>query len=92
MADDIAAGADSLEELFDLYKMLIKCLAEAGIQVKPQKLKFGIREIKFHNYKISKERTAVKEENLEPIRPMEVPTNVTEVKAFLGCCGQMASY
>ena len=92
MADDIAAGSDSLEELFDLYKMLIKCLAEAGIQVKPQKLKFGIREIKFHNYKISKERTAVKEENLEPIRQMGIPTNVTEVKAFLGCCGQMASY
>ena len=37
MADDIAAGAASLEELFDLYKVLIKCLAEAGIQVKPPK-------------------------------------------------------
>jgi hypothetical protein len=72
--------------------MLIRCLAKAGIQVKPQKLKFGIREIKFHNYKISRERTAVKEENLEPIRQMGIPTNVTEVKAFLGCCGQMASY
>ena len=23
---------------------------------------------------------------------MGIPTNVTEVKAFLGCCGQMASY
>ena len=34
MADDIAAGANSLEELFELYKMLIKCLSEAGIQVK----------------------------------------------------------
>ena len=92
MADDIAAGANNLDELFELYKMLIKCLSEAGIQVKPQKLKFGIREIKFHNYKISKERTAVKEENLEPIRQMGIPTSVTEVKAFLGCCGQMANY
>ena len=49
MADDIAAGSDSLGELFDLYQMLFKCLAKAGIQVEPQKLEFGIREIKFHN-------------------------------------------
>ena len=37
MADDIAAGANTLEELFDLYKILIECLAAAGIQVKPPK-------------------------------------------------------
>ena len=92
LADDIAAGAETLEELFELYKMLIECLAKAGIQVKPQKLKFGVREIKFHNYKISRDRTAVKEENLEPIRQMAIPTSVTEVKAFLGCCGQMSAY
>ena len=92
LADDIAAGAETLEELFELYKMLIECLAKAGIQVKPQKLKFGVREIKFHNYKISRDRTAVKEENLEPIRQMAIPTCVTEVKAFLGCCGQMSAY
>ena len=91
-ADDIAAGADSIEELFKLYTMLITCLHKAGIQVKAQKLKFGITEIKFHNYKISADKTAVKEENLEPIRQMGTPTSVTEVKAFLGCCGQMASY
>ena len=92
MADDIAAGADTLEELFELYKHLIVCLDKSGIQVKAQKLKFGIQEIKFHNYKISKDKTAVKEENLEPIRQMAIPTSVTEVKAFLGCCGQMANY
>ena len=92
MADDIAAGANTIEELFDLYKVLIECLDAAGIQVKAQKLKFGIKEIKFHNYKISEEITTIKEENLEPIRQMGIPTSVTEVKAFLGCCGQMANY
>jgi hypothetical protein len=29
--DDIAAGADSLEELFDLFEALICCCATAGI-------------------------------------------------------------
>ena len=34
-ADDIAAGADSLEELFEFLKAIIKCFDKTGIQVKP---------------------------------------------------------
>ena len=46
-ADDIAAGVDTLEELFELLKALIKCFDKAGIQVKASKLIFGVREISF---------------------------------------------
>ena len=35
--DDIAAGADTLEELFELLKALIECFDKAGIQVKASK-------------------------------------------------------
>ncbi len=31
-ADDMAAGADSLEELFEIYKALVIALDKAGIQ------------------------------------------------------------
>jgi hypothetical protein len=72
-ADDIAAGADSLEELFKLLKALIECFDKAGIQVKASKLIFGVREISFHNYTISKEQTWPKDENLCPIRNMSTP-------------------
>jgi hypothetical protein len=47
-ADDIAAGADTLEELFELLKALVECFDKAGIQVKASKLIFGVREISFH--------------------------------------------
>ena len=33
-ADDMAAGADSLEELFEVYKALVVALDKADIQVK----------------------------------------------------------
>jgi hypothetical protein len=56
-ANDIAAGADTLEELFELIEALIECFDEAGIQVKASKLIFGVREISFHNYTISKDHT-----------------------------------
>ena len=91
-ADYIAAGADTVEELFELLKALIECFDKAGIQVKASKLIFGVSEISFHNYTISKEQTRPKDENLCPIRNMSTPRSVTELKAFLGCTQQMSQY
>jgi hypothetical protein len=83
--DDIAAGANTLEELFEILKALIECFNQAGIQVKASKLIFGVREVSFHNYTISRDQTRLKDEKLCPIRNMSTPRSVTELKAFLGC-------
>ncbi len=45
--DDIAGGADTLEELYDLLEALLCCCHKAGIQVKAGKLKFGVPEVIF---------------------------------------------
>ncbi len=70
--DDIAAGADTVEELYELFEALVCCCAKAGIQVKAAKLKFGVTEITFHNYTISQFGMKPKKYNLCPIRNMEV--------------------
>jgi hypothetical protein len=44
-ADDMAAGANTLEELFEIYKALVTTLAKAGIQIKSSKVEFGVEEI-----------------------------------------------
>ncbi len=75
-----------------MLKALIECFDQAGIQVKASKLIFGVREISFHNYTISKDQTRPKDENLCPIRNMSTPRSVTELKAFLGCTQQMSQY
>jgi hypothetical protein len=90
--DDIAAGADTLEELYELFEALLCACAKAGIQVKASKVKFGVREITFHNYTISQHGMKPKEANLCPIRNMNVLKDIHQVKAFLGCCQQMAGY
>ena len=74
-ADDLACGANTLEELFELYKALVICLAKAGIQVKASKVKFGVEEISFHNYTINSEHTRPKDENLLPIRNPQLSRN-----------------
>jgi hypothetical protein len=90
-ADDVVAGADNLEELFELLKALIECFDKAGIQIKASKLIFGVSVISFHNYIISKDQTRPKDENPCPIRNMSTPrSSVAELNAFLGCTQQMS--
>jgi hypothetical protein len=55
-------------------------------------VKFGVREIIFHNYTISQHGMKPKEANLCPIRNMGTLKDIHQVKAFLGCCQQMAGY
>ena len=66
--DDIAAGANTLEELYDLYEALLCCCFKAGIQVKASKVKFGVKECTFHNYTISEHGVKPKDANLCSIR------------------------
>ncbi len=82
--DDIAAGANTLEELSELFEALLFACAKAGIQVKASKVKFGVREIAFHNYTISQHGMKPKEANLCVIRSMSILKYIHQVKAFLG--------
>jgi hypothetical protein len=50
-ANDMAARANTLEEIFEIYKALATSLAKAGIHIKFKKVEFEVEEIIFHNYK-----------------------------------------
>ena len=55
--DDIAAGADTIPELYVMFEALISALHRAGIQVKAAKVKFGVRKVTSHNYTITANRS-----------------------------------
>ncbi len=55
-------------------------------------MKFGVNKVTFHNYTITREGTQPKDANLCPIRNMTSLSDVSQVKAFLGCCQQMSQY
>ena len=97
-ADDLAAGANSLEELFEIYQALIIALHKAGIQLKASKVEFGNTKCTFHNYTVvggdgpDANTTTPKSENLDPIANSTIPQTVTQMKAFLGATQQLAFY
>ncbi len=90
--DDIAAGANTLEELYELYEALVCCCWKAGIQIKAGKVKFEVKSITFHNYIISELGTEPKEANLCSIRNMSSLKDIPQIRAFLGCCQQLSHY
>jgi hypothetical protein len=51
-AVDMTAGANTLEELLEIYQALVIALDKAGIQVKASKVEFGAEEVTFHNYRV----------------------------------------
>ena len=55
-------------------------------------VKFGVKEITFHNYRISAEGMRPKSENLNPIRSMTITRDASHVRAFLGCYQQLENY
>ena len=75
-----------------MFEALVSMLKRANIQVKASKVKFGVKEITFHNYRISAEGMRPKDENLNPIRNMTIPRDVGHVRAYLGCCQKLANY
>ena len=75
-----------------MFEALISALKRAHIQVKAAKVKFGISEITFHNCTISSEGIRPKEENMNPIRNMNEPLDISQLRAFLGCCQQLSKY
>ena len=90
--DDLACGAETLDQLFILFFVLIGVCAKAGIQVKASKCKFGVEEITFHNYLINSTSTRPKQANLCPIRNFGIPRDVHQVKSFLGMAQQLSQY
>jgi hypothetical protein len=90
--DDVAAGANTLEELYEPFEALICCCHKAGIQIKAAKVKFGVRKVTFHNYTISSEGVEPKEATLCRIRNFKEPKDISQVRAFLGCCQQLKHY
>ena len=90
--DDLACGAETLEQLYILFSVLIEVCAKAGIQVKASKAKFGVEEITFHNYLINSTSTRPKQANLCPIRNFGIPRDVHQVKSFLGMAQQLSQY
>ncbi|MCP3663135.1 MAG: DDE-type integrase/transposase/recombinase, partial [Gammaproteobacteria bacterium] len=85
--DDLIVYSETIEQhLKDLEEVFIR-LKKAKLKLKPKKCEFGKAEVGFLGHVISAEGVKPDPAKLSAVKSYKVPSNVTEIRQFLGLCG-----
>ena len=82
--DDILITGDSEEEHLENLEKVLQRLQKVGLRLKRSKCVFQTKEIKYLGYKLNADGLHPTEEKIRAIKKAKTPTNVTELKSYLG--------
>ena len=82
--DDILIAAPNEVEHFKRLKLVLEKLAENDVHVKESKCVFLTNEVAYLGFKITDKGILKTREKIEAISNARAPTNITEVRSFLG--------
>lgn len=82
--DDILIFSKSLEEHVQHVRKVLDKLREAKLYANVSKCHFGQKEVEFLGFRVSGDGTRPAEGKLKAIQEWEPPTNVQEVRQFIG--------
>ena len=84
--DDIVAFGRSWELAVFNLQCIFDRLRSANLKLKPKKCTLFRQSVVFLGFRVSKDGVTCDESKIEAVRNWKVPTNVTEVRAFVGFC------
>ena len=64
----------------------MKKLREVRLKIKPSKCRWFQKQLKFLGFKIGEKGIQTDESNVIKIQEAKLPTNITEVRGFIGLC------
>lgn len=82
--DDIFICGTDEADLQRNLELVLQKLSEVGLTVNRDKCKFFKNEIEFLGYNVNKDGISIPESKCKAIKVIKQPTNVTELKSFLG--------
>ena len=86
--NDICVFSSSTEEMLDRVGLVLECLQDFNLKIKPKKTFFFQSQVLFLGHTLSKEGISPNPEKVQKVRDWQVPSNAKEVHSFLG----LASY
>ena len=89
--DILVTGKNDIEHLNNLGSVIQK-LSEAGLTVKPSKCYFLQDEVTYCGYRARKEGVRPLLENVEAVQKAPEPTNVSELRSYLGMLNYYLNY
>lgn len=85
--DDLLAYSESEEEHIKHLEIIFQILRAANLKLKPKKCSFFQTEVQFLGHIVSEDGARPDPEKVKAVANWPTPTNLTEVRSFLGFCG-----
>jgi len=85
--DDILVYSTNHQDHGEHLKTVLRILREKKLYAKLKKCEFWLKEVSFLGHVISKDGRAVDPSKIEAVTNWERPTNVHEIRSFLGLAG-----
>ena len=85
--DDILIYSKTKEEHEEHLKIALQVLRDNKLYAKLSKCEFWLEEVSFLGHVISKDGISVDPSKVEAVLNWERPTNITEIRSFLGLAG-----
>ena len=82
--DDICVFSSSIDETLNRVEMVLKCLQDFNLKIKPKKCFFFQSKVLFLGHTLSKEGISPNPEKVQKVKDWPVPSNEKEVHSFLG--------
>ena len=90
--DDLLIFSRTFEEHLSRLGMVFKILIEANLKLKPSKCSIGMKSVNFLGHKISAAGVTPSEEKVSAVSEWSTPSNLEEVRKFLGFASFYRSY
>ena len=82
--DDVIIYSQTFEEHVKRIKLVLGCIAQAGLKLEPKKCHLFKKEVTFLGHKLLSRSVLPNPDNVQKLLDWPVPRNVTEVRGFLG--------
>jgi transposase InsO family protein len=90
--DDILVWGKTKEEHNARLRQVLERLAKAGITLNDGKCQFGVNKVIFLGHELDEKGIRADKSKVEAINRMPAPTNVTEVRRFIGMGTQLGRF
>ena len=92
IADDVLIFGKTKEEHYANLTSLLNACKTVGIKLNKEKMEIDVKQLTFMGHKITCDGLEVDPEKVDAIKNMKEPTNVEEVRRFVGMANFVARY
>ena len=92
LVEDVLVYGKTQEEHDQQLKAVLRCLSEAGLTLSLEKCEFSKRRIKFLGQLVDETGVKPDPDKVQAIQAMKPPSNVSELRRFLGMVNQLSKF